>query len=238
VNPVSVLVQKRWIEKVGGFDESLKQVEDWDMWLRLAYAGCKMGWVNEVICSYRFSPGQMTRNAAVQKKSIVQMMDKFFSQTDLPLELVNLKSEVYSCAYLFGAGREYGVGQIEDAKESLTKAVEYNPELLRQWGRKILNDIFAWEDSPYCQTAAIDYRENVLDHLPETAAALRSQRRWVMEQAGWKTFYKAYASRDWGLVQRAALVVLKNASPQAIFNRGFVSILVQSLLHANPLRIF
>jgi glycosyltransferase involved in cell wall biosynthesis len=37
--PSPSLVKKAWIDSVGGFDESLKSNEDWDLWLRLAKEG-------------------------------------------------------------------------------------------------------------------------------------------------------------------------------------------------------
>ena len=42
------MVRKEWIDRVGTFDETLRACEDWDMWLRLAYAGCRFGWVEHV----------------------------------------------------------------------------------------------------------------------------------------------------------------------------------------------
>jgi glycosyltransferase involved in cell wall biosynthesis len=37
--PNMVLVRRQWVELVGGFDEELRSNEDWDLWLRIAYAG-------------------------------------------------------------------------------------------------------------------------------------------------------------------------------------------------------
>jgi hypothetical protein len=109
-------VSKRWVQDVGGFDENFRRVEDWDLWLRLAYAGCKMGWVNEIVCSYRISRDQMTKNAAAQKQAYVRMMDKFFSQTGLATELEALKPEVYGHLYLFSAGHRIRCWAIRGCK--------------------------------------------------------------------------------------------------------------------------
>ncbi|MCC7483266.1 MAG: glycosyltransferase, partial [Hyphomicrobiales bacterium] len=228
VNPVSVLVQRKWFEQVGGFDETLRQVEDWDMWLRLAYAGCKMGWVDQIICSYRYSPGQMTRNAAAQKRATVQMMDKFFNQATLPSELKALKPEVYSRLYLVCAGREYAAGQCEDAKESVALAMRHNPALHETWEHEQINRLFALVDSPGFGGNWTSYVERIFNNLPDGTTVLRRKKRWAMGEVGLKTFYTAYQAKDWQQVQRAALTVAMNA-PHRMLNRGVWSILWQSL---------
>jgi glycosyltransferase involved in cell wall biosynthesis len=59
----SVMLRRSWQEKIGYFDESLRSYEDWDMWLRLAISGCKMGWVAQPVSKYRFHSKQMVRNS-------------------------------------------------------------------------------------------------------------------------------------------------------------------------------
>jgi len=228
VNPVSVLVQMQWIKKVGGFDESLKQVEDWDMWLRLAYAGCKMGWVNEVVCSYRFSPGQMTRNAAVQTRACVQMMDKFFNQVGLPSELENLKPQIYSHLYIVCAGREYGARQYQDAQESVAQAIKYDPRLLGKWDTEQVRMLLSWVNNPGFDGDLIDRVNCVFNNLPDEAAGIRARKGWALGEMGLKTLFTAHQSRDWRQVRRAALIVALNA-PHRMNNRGIWLILWQSL---------
>lgn len=228
VNPVAVFVCRSWVEKVGGFDESLRQVEDWDMWSRLAYAGCKMGWVDGVVCSYRYSPGQMTKNAAVQTQSGVQMLDKFFSQKGIPEELLSQKNQIYSRQYLLGAWREFAVGQIEDGGESLERAIDYDPRLRTAWDQDQLKRLIYTAENPAFNLDGIKYGESIFNNLPENAAALRARRRWVMGQIGLITFYKAYKNREWKQVQRSALTVAIN-DPVNLFNRGAISIVWQSM---------
>lgn len=234
VCPVSLLVRRDWVVKIGGFDETLRQVEDWDMWLRLAYAGCPMGWVDEIVCSYRLSAGQMTKNAAVQKYSSVQMMDKFYCQTDLPLDVQKMRADLYTRVYLIGAGREFGVGQWEEAQSSVRKAVELSPQLKENWGAEPITLLFGWEDSAYNRSenrmSSITFYKNVFLNLPEQASALRKQERRLMGEAGEKTFYWAYSKQNWRLVRQAALVLLRN-SPRILANKGFWSILIKSLFH-------
>lgn len=229
VNPVSVLIRKGWVDKVGGFDESFRRVEDWDLWLRLAYAGCKMGWVNEAVCGYRLSPGQMTKDAASQKRTMARVLDKFFSQAGLPAELQMLKAKVYSHMYVVSAGREYAAGQCEDAKKSLAEAAKYDDNLLKEWKEDQVLDLVSWINVDWFDVEPIGYAECVFKNLPAGMAALQAKRRWALGEVSLKTFFTAYQSRDWNKVRRAARVIAMNA-PQRMWNRGIWSILWQSIV--------
>lgn len=227
VVPNSVLVRKHWLDHVGGFDRAFRRVEDWDLWLRLAYAGCKMAWIKEIVCCYRVLPGQMTSNAAAQKRVSIQMMDKFFGQADLPPEIRSLKAEVYTCLYSTLAGREYGALQIDDAKESIAEAIKLTPDLTGSRKSELINKLLSWVDNPFVGDP-IEYTRRVFGNLPEEANALSNRKRWALGEIGLRTFYNAYHSRDWTQVWRAGLTVALNA-PFRMLNRGFWSILWQSL---------
>jgi alpha-1,3-rhamnosyltransferase len=48
----TAMIRMSVLKELGGFDEEL-YIEDWDMWLRLLYAGYKIGFINEVLAFYR-----------------------------------------------------------------------------------------------------------------------------------------------------------------------------------------
>lgn len=43
--PLMVLVRKNWVLRAGGFDETLRSNEDWDLWLRIAAVGGRFEYV-------------------------------------------------------------------------------------------------------------------------------------------------------------------------------------------------
>src|SRR5690606_28870194 len=43
----SMLTRKALVDKMGGFDESLKYLEDWDFWLRCAFDGARFSYLDE-----------------------------------------------------------------------------------------------------------------------------------------------------------------------------------------------
>ncbi len=58
----SALVRREWFERLGGFAERQRGVQDWDFWLRLASAGGEVRLCREPLTLYRHHAGQMTRN--------------------------------------------------------------------------------------------------------------------------------------------------------------------------------
>jgi glycosyltransferase involved in cell wall biosynthesis len=228
VPPVAVLIARRWIDRVGGFDERFRRIEDWDLSLRLVYAGCRVEWAKEIVSCYRLSPGQMTKDATAQKSVSLQVADKFFRQENLTPDLKMLETEVYTRIYVHFAPQEYGFGQCEAAKESVAQAVRLTPDLLGTRQPELLNKLVIYALSATKAGDPLDYIRRVFDNLPEIAAILRAKKRWALGKIGLETFFAAYQSRDWGQVRRAAVTVMLNA-PQLMLNRGVWSILWQSL---------
>ena len=47
------LVRREHVERVGGFDPTLRTCEDWDLWQRVARSGTRFGRVSEIVAHYR-----------------------------------------------------------------------------------------------------------------------------------------------------------------------------------------
>jgi len=226
--PHSVLVRKKWVDYVGGFDKVFRYgVEDWDLWLRLAYVGCKMAWVKEIVCGYRLSPGQLTRDAATMKSFSIYALDKFFNQVGVPSHLLSLKTEAYTNQYLACAGREYGAGQCNDGKESVAQAIKHTPDLLETRQSELIIQLLSWTDNPFVGDP-VDYTKRVFDNLPDEAAKFRSKKHWALGEIGLRILYESYQAHDWPQVRKAGTIVAANA-PHRMLNRGVLSILWQSL---------
>ena len=82
--PSDVLVQRDWLIRVGLFDVQQHYVEDWDLWLRMSFAGCPMLWEPATLCLRTVHEGSMVRNAAAMTAGMFRLLDKFFAQPDLP----------------------------------------------------------------------------------------------------------------------------------------------------------
>lgn len=58
----SALVKRDWVERVGGFDETLTAAEDWDLWIRLAAENCVFAPVPEALIYYRMHDANTVQN--------------------------------------------------------------------------------------------------------------------------------------------------------------------------------
>lgn len=169
--PSGVVVRRSWLEGVGGVS-NMRRSEDYDLWIRLIYGGCNMAWTPDLVCGYRIHSGQMVNDGRSQKESALVTLDHFFAQPDLPKMLSQQRDQVYAVAYLSGAFREYGAGQVNDARASLDRAIQLDPSLLDGQVSQVANALVGWAADPVTGDPT-DYVLRVLAHLPPAAAGLQ-----------------------------------------------------------------
>lgn len=71
----SAIVRRTLFEKIGLFDESLKALEDWDLWLRAAGNGSRFDILDMAGVYYRRQPGSMTMNAGIMIDNLEKFLD-------------------------------------------------------------------------------------------------------------------------------------------------------------------
>ncbi|MEI2689491.1 MAG: glycosyltransferase [Anaerolineae bacterium] len=139
--PSTVLVKRSWLMAAGLFDEDQHYVEDWDLWLRLAYAGCTMAWAPAVVCLYTIHEGNMVNNAARMTEGVLRLFDKFFAQPDLPQAIIRRKDPIYANAHLHGAVRFLGAGDTSNGRWHLQQALALDPALLQGAPPRIIQSL-------------------------------------------------------------------------------------------------
>ena len=72
----SVLARKAAILAVGGFDESLRRAEDFDLWLRAAHAGIKISYHQRVIFRHRSRNSGLSADAAAMREGALAAFEK------------------------------------------------------------------------------------------------------------------------------------------------------------------
>jgi hypothetical protein len=71
---------------MGMFDPELRAGEDWDLWLRLAKAGHKIAYHDEILYRYRLRKGALTSDRLNLPKLNIKVLTKLLAREDLTTE--------------------------------------------------------------------------------------------------------------------------------------------------------
>jgi hypothetical protein len=224
----STLVRREWQARVGFFDESLRSYEDWDMWLRLARAGCTMRYVAQPVSLYRFHPAQMTRSGAQMTTATFAVLDKTFAADDLPAGWLALKDRAYSRANLRAAAQAYLAGDAERGAAYLSRAVALDPALMADAGAPLARHFSAWLDLPKTSDP-LGFIEFVYAHLPPELSAMSARRSRALGQVAMQIAFENHARGDVLATRRAVRAAVRH-DPRWLRNSGAVSVLIHSHL--------
>lgn len=81
INPLSVVMRRKVIDGIGGFDEqNMRQyAEDWDFWLRAAYAGFRFEHLAEPLGNYRMRRNSISYDATLEvtrKRTVLGIFER------------------------------------------------------------------------------------------------------------------------------------------------------------------
>lgn len=223
----SVMVLKSWQEKIGGFDESLRSYEDWDMWLRLVRAGCKIMTIDQPVSLYRFHTAQMTRNGNQMTRSSFAVLDKTFSQTDLPARWQQLHDQAYANAHIRAAAHGYLAHDFELGKTHLDTAVTLYPPLKIDMD-VLANRLYGLTQLPKTSDP-FEFLSNIYENLPHNLEGLGKRKNHYLGQAAVNLAFHAFQRGQYLKARKNALRAIQY-QPRYLTNRGVLSILIKSLL--------
>jgi glycosyltransferase involved in cell wall biosynthesis len=224
----SVMLRRDWQEKVGLFDEGLHAYEDWDMWLRLARVGCRMGWVPHPVSLYRFHTRQMTWDKDRMTTATFAVLEKVYSDPDLPEEWLALKDRAYSNAYLRASIQAYRMGDTQEGADALGEAVRLDPTLLDKEGEVLANRLLSLSDSPKVKDR-LPFLELIYGHLPDSLTLLKHQRKTRLSHAAVELGFRSYQAKDYYRARNFMWRAIQYR-PKWLMNRGVVSVLLRSSL--------
>lgn len=80
---LTVMVRQEVMSRVGPFDPELALAEDWDMWLRLAEAGCVARRIPEPLARCRIWPGNVSKQTFRMAQATVRVLEKRLAHCQL-----------------------------------------------------------------------------------------------------------------------------------------------------------
>jgi glycosyltransferase involved in cell wall biosynthesis len=126
----TVVARKAAILKAGGFDESLARCDDYDMWLRTAFYGGRVGYIRQITA--RIDPGRPGSLGAVRAKmmesywQILQNADRKLPLTDAQRRIVRDRAAQIRAQYLLEEGKlELSARNFSRARQRFAEANRY-----------------------------------------------------------------------------------------------------------------
>ncbi len=126
--PIStVVVRKQAIVKAGGFDEKLLRCDDYDMWVRTAFHGAKIGYIRKLtVHMYIGRPGSMSQEKAKMVEAYWDILERFkriLPLNDAQREVVEKRASAIRTRYLVEEGkRQLSQREFGKARELFTEA--------------------------------------------------------------------------------------------------------------------
>jgi len=126
-----VIFRRQAFLKAGHWDTRLRQVPDYDYWLRLGRAGSFIR-VPEPLARFRVHAGSQTCGCVDEEKSdeMVGVLSRFFLMADLSPEVMAMKDEAMSSAHLYSASLHLRSGRYAKAFAHIRRAMTERPGCL------------------------------------------------------------------------------------------------------------
>lgn len=134
VCPTAVLIRRAAIERAGGYDSTLIANEDWDLWIRIAAQQDGIGYFPRVLAHYRYHPNNLTRTTSQRMTRVMQdrirVLDKFFAQSNVLPEVLDVKNIAYRNVYLDWMIRSLEARDYAGAWDKFQRALALSPSRL------------------------------------------------------------------------------------------------------------
>jgi glycosyltransferase involved in cell wall biosynthesis len=123
----AMMFRREKLLQIGGLDPQFKQACDVDLVLRLALYGCQTCWVEQVLVCYREHDNNDSLNTLIQAQECEAVRDQFFSRSDLPDAVHQIKHHSYYRTLVWIAWRLYYTNYIDEMVNYLEKSLKYTP---------------------------------------------------------------------------------------------------------------
>ena len=127
----TVIMRKDLVEQVGGFDEEDRNLtEDFDLWLRLARAGAKIGYQRKVLAEYRYRSDSISASRIKLHEAALRVLQKTRRGMQLSAtekEALDRTEQRLQAILMLEHGKTMIIkGELAEARALLVKAREIN----------------------------------------------------------------------------------------------------------------
>jgi len=130
--PNATMIRRDWFESVGGFDETLKSCDDWDLWRKLWLAGCGVVRTEETVSVFRRRAGSKSRNPENMRFHLAALDKYVRALGDRASE--RARREAYSTLWLKDGANWVRANKPSQAAKAWAKALQYDPTIFERGG--------------------------------------------------------------------------------------------------------
>ena len=142
ISTSAVVVRKASLLRVNGFREepAFVTAEDYDLWLRLARDGARIGFVHEILGEYRIHSGNASKALLRQLEAERSVVDDHLATLKPAGLLAQLRIRRRHALIYYGAGRGFqAAGNPGEAWRWFRRAFGESPFILRLYAAAVLN---------------------------------------------------------------------------------------------------
>lgn len=142
INASTVIVRRATLAAVGPFDPALDVGEDWDMWLRIAAAGHRIGYLAMPLADYQWHTTNMSRDLRQVGRAADVIFPRLFKSGTLPPAIQRLERRCLSRWGLINACYCLDSGDLSEARRHIVAAMRRRPASIRLgWVRLLLRTL-------------------------------------------------------------------------------------------------
>lgn len=132
-----MLFRKNALERVNGFNPQIRIIEDYDIVIRLIFAGFSIEWLREITTAYRLHDTNITRKISLMETELGNYLDELFARDDLPADLAEKERPIKFASRIRMAFKYYEAGERVEMKRALLESMRFSDlshgRLLYSW---------------------------------------------------------------------------------------------------------
>ena len=127
----TTLIPRPVMERMNGFDESLRMAIDYDLWLRISL-DYDFLYVPDTFVEYRIWEGQMSNRTGERMENFFKLLEKFIREHP---DRISKAEADHSWAHSLTTNANWlsSVGRKQEARQHYRKALSHRPQDLRLW---------------------------------------------------------------------------------------------------------
>jgi GT2 family glycosyltransferase len=132
ISQPAAFIKKRALESIGGLNEDLQLVMDWELWLRIALNGYSICYFQKPLAKYRIWRNAKTESLSDRSgEEKIAVLNMVFENPNFYPTIKAYKNPAYSYVYRWTGAANYRNRNPKKTIFHLVKSIRYRPSLIK-----------------------------------------------------------------------------------------------------------